>query len=251
MEKITLIKKRIDDKIMEIANAKEMRSYLGASSIGEECDRKLWYSYHQPARINDPRVHRIMDFGHFSESYALSMLKHAGYEVFHEEGSSQYGFQDEELKGHIDGVIMIDDLPYLLEIKSANTKRFAEMVKDGIEKSNPVYFTQVQVYMKYMELHNTLFFVINKDTCEIHIEIINYQPMKADYAVKRGKDIVRQEKEPERKYASKAFYKCKFCSYKDKCWGEEPPKLAEEGTASIKLGEGFLLSKQHGRNKDS
>ncbi len=240
---IAQIKQQIDDAIMAIANQKEHRNYLGASSIGEECDRKLWYSFHKPKRIDDPRVHRIMDFGHFSESYVISLLKHAGYDLFTDDGSGQYGFEDEELRGHVDGVIMIDDIPYLLEIKSANSKRFAEMVKDGVEKSNPIYYTQMQVYLKYMELSHALYVAINKDNCELHIEVVKYEKIKADYAVNRGKEIVRKETEPERKYQSKAFYRCKFCNYKDECWGQEPPGSSEEGIAPIKLGENFLLGK--------
>lgn len=233
---ITQIQQRIDDAIMAIANKKPSRNYLGASSIGEECDRKLWYSFHEPIKVDDPRVHRIFDLGHLLESYCLSMLKHAGYEVFYEESGEQFGFTDEEIAGHCDGVIIIDDHPHLLEIKTANDKRFAEMVKDGVEKSDPVYFTQMQVYMKYMELDRALFFAINKNTSALHMEIVKYEKIKADYAINRGKEIVRGEKEEaKRKYSSPSFYRCKFCNYRSKCWGIVPDEKS-----SIKLGVNFL-----------
>jgi len=247
---IDQIKSRIDEAIMAIANTKPQRTYLGASSIGEECDRKIWYAFHTPIRISDPRVHRIMDYGHFSESYVLSMLKHSGFTVYQDE-SDQFGFTDEEVAGHCDGVIMLNDEPYLLEIKSANDKRFAEMKKDGVQKSNPTYFIQMQVYMKYMELSQALYFVINKNTCEIHMEIIKYEAIKADYAVSRGKEIIRGEKEAaQRKYKSSAFFKCKFCDHREKCWDDGAPKPPEEVLSSFKLGGDFLLPK-HDRGDKS
>jgi hypothetical protein len=246
VEKITAqIQQRIDSAIMAIAETKPRRNYLGASSIGEECDRKLWYSYHVGSKIMDPRVHRIMDFGHFSESYIVAMLKAAGYEMFIEdENGKQFGFDDEEVAGNSDGVIIIDGVPHLFEAKSANDKRFNEMVKVGVEKSDPTYFVQMQVYMKYLELTQALFFVINKNNGAIHMEIIKYEKIKADYAVNRGKEIIRsEEEEANRKYSSAAFFKCKWCDYRSKCWGSQPPEPTEKGADPIKLGGNFLVRK--------
>lgn len=217
---INEIKSKIDTTILDIVSKKASRSYLGVSSIGEECDRKIWYSYHVNKKVDDPRVHRIFEFGHMLEKYCLKLLIDAGY-VIYQDDSDQFGGEDEEIGYHVDGVIVLNK-PHLLEIKSANEKRFAEMVKDGVEKSNPVYFTQMQVYMHYMELDSALFFVINKNTCEIHMEIVKYEKLKSVYAINRGKEIIRgKEEEAQRKYQSKAFFKCKFCSYRQECWNNE------------------------------
>jgi len=208
----------IDNYLQESIKQKQQRNYMGGSILGKECDRQLWYEYHQPIANDNPRVERIFHLGHLLESYVISLLKYSGYTVHHDDGSGQYGFVDEEIAGHVDGVIIIDGDPHLLEIKSASDKRFAEMVKVGVRQSDPVYYTQMQVYMKYMELDKACFVVINKNDCSIHSEIVEYNAMEADYAVKRGKEIARAKEEPERKYKSKAFFKCKFCSYAEKCW---------------------------------
>lgn len=245
MNEITaLIQQRIDETIMAIASKKASRDYLGASSIGEQCDRKLWYDFHQRKPIDDPRVHRIMDVGHWVESYALAMLKCAGYELYYEENGDQFGFVDEELAGHADGVIMLDGVPHLLEIKSANEKRFLEMVRDGVEKSNPIYFTQMQIYMHYLELEYALYFVVNKNDCRIHMEIVKYEKIKAVYAINRGKEIIRgKEEDQQRKYASKAFFKCKFCNHRQECWSSESSEPPKEMLDSFKLGGNILLPK--------
>ena len=241
---INEIKFRIDKKIMEDESLKTPREYLGASSIGEECDRKIWYSYHQKIPIQDPRVHRIMRVGHWVETYALELLKGAGYEVFHDNEGSQFGFKDDEVAGSSDGVIVLDGQPHLLEIKSANEKRFNEMVKDGVERSNPIYYTQMQVYMHYLELDNALYFVVNKNNCDIHMEIVKYERIKAIYAVNRGKEIIRgKEEEAQRKYASKAFFKCRYCDYRQICWNTESSEPPKEMSSIFTLGENFLLRK--------
>lgn len=210
----------IDRYLQQSISEKQQRTYMGGSILGKECDRQLWYEYHQPIANDNPRVERIFHLGHLLESYVITLLKHSGYTVHHDDGSGQFGFKDEEIAGHIDGVIVIDGKPHLLEIKSASDKRFAEMVKKGVRLSDPVYFVQMQVYMKYMDLDKGLFVAINKNDCSIHSEVIEYDPITAEHAVNRGKEIARMEEKPERKYKSPAFLGCKFCNYKNRCWDE-------------------------------
>lgn len=211
---------KVDAYLTASMKTKSPRSYLGGSYIGTECERELWYKYHLPKNIEDPRIIRIMDMGHMLESYCVALLKHSGYEVFYEdENGKQFGFEDGIFKGNIDAVILIDGEAHLLEIKSANDKRFSEMVKVGVESSDPVYYHQVQSYMHNMDLKKCLFFVINKNTCEIHTEIIDYNRMSAEHIIKRGKEIVLGDI-PDRKYKTKAFFRCKMCSYNSECWGE-------------------------------
>lgn len=211
---------KIDSYLQESIKHKQQRDYMGASILGKECDRQLWYEYKEPIANQDARVERIFHFGHLLESYVISLLKNSGFVVHHDDGSGQYGFKDEEIAGHVDGVIIIEDEPHLLEIKSASDKRFAEMVKKGVKLSDPVYYTQMQVYMKYMELDKGLFVAINKNDCAIHSEVIEYDPIEAEASVDRGKSIARMTELPDRKYKSPAFLGCKFCNYKEKCWKE-------------------------------
>lgn len=216
MDEITT---NIDKYLSDAISKSKTRDYLGGSVIGKECDRQLWYEFHSPIKNENPRVERIFHLGHLIESYMISLLKHSGYEVFHEEESSaQFGFKDGKLAGSIDGVIMVNGEPYLLEVKSASDKRFKEMVKVGVQQSDPVYFTQMQVYMKYMDLKKSLFVAMNKNDCDIHIEEVVFDNIHADYMINRGKEIVEMTNEPERKYKTSAFYKCKICNYREKCW---------------------------------
>ena len=222
------LKKPYDELVLNIDNylkqkleQNEPRRYLGGSVIGKECDRQLYYEYHQPILNKDPRIERIFNLGHLLESYVIALLKFSGYEVYHDDGTGQYGFKDGKIAGSIDGVIIINGEPHLLEIKSASDKRFNEMVKVGVEQSDPVYYVQQQVYMHYMDLKKSCFVAINKNDSSIHSEIIEYDRMCAEYYINRGKEIVEMKSEPERKYKSKAFWKCKLCQYRNICFKDE------------------------------
>lgn len=214
------IVKKIDKSLQDSISTQQPRTYMGASILGKECDRQLWYEYHQPIANNNPRIERIFNLGHLLEEYVIKLLKNSGFIVHNDDGSGQYGFKDEELAGHVDGVIMIEGVPHLLEIKSASDKRFNEMVKKGVHLSDPTYYTQMQVYMKYMELDKGLFIVINKNDSSIHTEIIDYDPIEAEWAVNRGKGLAKTKELPERKFKSSAFLQCKFCNHREKCWNE-------------------------------
>lgn len=212
--------KLIDDAIITRAVCKEQRSYMGASSLGEPCDRKLWYSYKQPEVIIDPRINRIFDMGNMIEDYLVKLLNDTGHIVYtKDDDNKQFGFVDGIIAGHIDGVISLN-VPHLLEFKSYNDSRYKELVKSGVKESAPIYYTQCCVYMEKMNLDKCLFMALNKNTAEIYIEIINSDPIEANWAINRGKEIGNRDTEPDRKYDHKSHFKCKLCSYRKTCWAE-------------------------------
>lgn len=210
----------IDKYLLERIKQQTPRSYLGASILGKECERQLYFDYNDPILNQDPRIERIFNMGHLLESYVIALLKFSGYKVHHVDGENdaQFGFKDGKIAGNIDGVIIIEDHPHLLEIKSASDKRFNEMVKKGVKISDHVYFVQMQIYMHYMELDKALFVAINKNNCEIHTELVSYDRMTAEYYIKRGRELVELQEPPAVKYKSSAYLACKFCNYRERCW---------------------------------
>jgi CRISPR/Cas system-associated exonuclease Cas4 (RecB family) len=214
--------KRIDDSIIARASSKVSRNYLGASSLGEPCARKLWYSFHHPEKILDPRINRIFDLGNLIEDYLVKLLEDAGFTLYvKDDEGKQYGFEDGVIQGNSDGIIMVNDVPMLLEFKSYNTKRFTELKKGGVQNTAPTYYGQVNVYMKYLELESCLFIAMDKNTSDLHMEVIEYDPIEAHYLVQRGKEIAGSVEMPDRKYTHISTLQCKFCSYQKKCWSKE------------------------------
>ncbi len=171
------ITEAVDQAIVAGEEKRERRKYIGASSIGDECSRKVQYRY-----LNYPidadkafsaRTLRIFQFGHEIEDFAAKWLKDAGFDLRTEDkDNNQFGFSiaDGEIRGHIDGVICDGPVamgyPALWECKSANDSKFKAFVRHGVEKANKTYATQLALYQTYMDLKESpaLFTVINKNT---------------------------------------------------------------------------------------
>ena len=81
------------------------RNYLGASSIGSECLRKVQFDWKRDS-IHPARTKRIFNRGHDSEEKLAVAFKRAGFEI--ERGTSRTGFTacDGMFRGHCDGIII-------------------------------------------------------------------------------------------------------------------------------------------------
>lgn len=215
--------KKLDDGIVADSATKEARSYLGASLLGTECDRQLWYEYKFPKPVTDAKLQRIFDIGNAIEVLVIGWLKKSGFEVVEkDENGNQFGFEDEMIAGHCDGAIR--GLPessewHLLEIKSAKNSSFNSYKEFGVKAQNPRYFYQMQIYMLKLGLKRAMFLMVNKDTAEIYIERVEFEKELAENALLRAKEIAKSEQLPDRKWNKSSYFKCKICNYNKECWG--------------------------------
>jgi len=209
----------------------ERRQYLGASMWGDPCDRKLGFMYHKVKPDSDfkPETLRIFDMGHDGESRMAEYLKLAGFQLLTAgEDGKQFGFSagGGKLKGHIDGVIVAGPgvvgiaWPALWENKALNDKGFKEAVMKGIKVAKPLYYAQAQVYMAYMELQVCLFTVQNRNTGEVHAEIIPFDARAAQEASDRAVRVISSGSplELNRIAAESTDFRCKFCDFRSVCW---------------------------------
>ena len=231
------IAKAVDDAILKNEKKRERRKYLGASSIGDECSRKIQYRYMNypidEGKEFSAQTLRIFQFGHEIEDYAAKWIRDAGFDLRTEDKQGeQFGFSiaDDQIKGHIDGVIcdgpVSMDYPALWENKSANEKKFQAFVRHGVAKANPTYATQIALYQTYMELDTNpaLFTVVNKNTSEVYYELVPYNRELAQKASDRAVDILTASKAGDilpRIAQSRDFFLCKFCEYRETCWKGE------------------------------
>ena len=231
------IKAVVDSSIVANEKKREKRKYIGASSIGEECSRKIQYRYLNypvdPDKEFSAQTLRIFQFGHEIEDYAAKWIKGAGFDLRTEDSQGeQFGFSiaDDQIKGHIDGVLCDGPVPMaypsLWENKSANDKKFQAFVRLGVAKANPTYATQIALYQTYMHLdaHPALFTVVNKNTSEIYYELVPYNRQLAQEASDRAVNILTAAKAGDilpRIAQSKDFFACKFCEFRETCWGEK------------------------------
>jgi hypothetical protein len=237
------IVRRIDAGLLERRRAEPERRHLGASRLGLACLRQLGMEYFRvppdPGRELTGRTLRIFELGHAIEAMAAGWLELAGFTLHtrNAEGG-QFAFEaahDPEgrprMAGHIDGVLVagppVMSFPALWECKSMKEKTFREVAAKGLAVAQPVYHTQVCVYMGHLALHESpaLFTAVNKDTSELYFELVPFDRERAQWAIDRGVEVLRAAfpEELPRVSGDRADFRCRRCEFSERCWSEPSP----------------------------
>jgi len=225
--------KELDRGIKEKEYKAPRRRYLGASSLGDPCARKLQYRYMGQEKDEDKgfpaKTLRTFALGHSIEDLMITIFRDAGFDLRTELKGEQFAFDtaDGEVRGHIDGVIVSGPLnvgyPMLWECKSASDKKFKEFVRNGVAVANPVYAAQVALYQAYMDLaeHPCCFTVLNKNTSEIYIELMPFNAELAQSTSDKAVNIIKATNAEEmlpRVAQNNDYYGCKWCEFRNTCW---------------------------------
>ena len=203
------------------------RGYLGASAIGKECARSLWYEFRKCSKPDfDGRLYRLFNRGHREEVTFCEELRGIGCEVheFDEDGNQfEVIACDGHFKGHTDGAALgVPEAPktwHLLEMKTASAKSFAKTEKDGVEKAKPEHYAQMQVYMHLTGLKRALYMVVNKDTDALYTERVRYDSKRAQSYIDKAQSIINATTPPERISDRPDAWACKFCDARELCHG--------------------------------
>lgn len=250
----------IDSAVKARREEEAPRTYLGGSRLGVECERALAYEWHNTpkdeGRDFSGRLYRIFDRGHDGEERMIEYLNRAGFALkTQNDNGGQFGFAvaldretgEHRIKGHADGIIidgptrigsetLSDKYPMLWENKVINDKSFNDLAKKGLAKSKPIYFTQCQVYMAYLELKYALFTAVNANTMEIYAEIVPLDIAHAQEASDKGVRIIKTEtpEDAAKISSSSTAFVCKWCDYHERCWNvSDDLKASNQDKASI------------------
>ncbi len=201
------------------------RRYLGMSQVGQPCSRRLWYDFRSfTPKPFDGRLGLIFNDGNHYEATVIEHLRLAGYRIDHAGSENQLEFSDFNglFKGHCDGIIHgVTQLPHILEIKTANKKRFEAFQQFGVRKTSPVYYCQVQCYMGYAELERALFVIYCKDRSEIYTERIPFVRDDLEGLRNRARSIITANEVPGRSFDSETAFECRYCDFRLHCWTDE------------------------------
>ena len=233
------------------------RTYLGASQIGDECARKLWYSFHWTALIHFPaRILRLFQRGHNEEHQINKYLRDAGIDVYEvdEETGAQFGFKFAfgHGGGHMDAAL--NNLPdskewHVGEYKTSSTKYFKDMTEKGVEKSKPVHYAQMQLYMHLSGMNQAAYLMVNKDDDDIYFERVPYNKSEAERLIAKAEFIVESATPPTRMSEDSTFWKCRFCDYRELCHYDATPlmncRTCAHSTAETD-GDGRWSCAEHG-----
>ena len=234
----------IDAALTAESAVRTPRDYLGGSRLGHPCERALQFEFagapKDEGRDFNGQTLRIFAIGHALEDLAVAWLRVAGVDLYTRKGNrpdgGQFGFEVARgrIRGHVDGIIAAgpDDLglacPALWECKTMNAKNWRACVKDGVAKSKPVYAAQIALYQAYMDAsipglasNPALFTAINKDTAELHHELVPFDADLAQRMSDRGVRILQATDAGEllpRIATSVDFFECRMCPWANRCW---------------------------------
>jgi hypothetical protein len=221
----------LDAALIRNARTETRRTYVGASSIGGGCERRIQYEYMQTPPdsdyVPDPRTQRIFARGHIMETLAIKWLRDAAYDLRTEKpDGGQFGFRTANGKfaGHCDGVIMSGpgiSGPCVWEHKALGSKSWKAIEKHGVVKAKPEYADQVALYQAYMDLTApALFMATCADDMMIYLELVDFDQPRAQAASDRAVAIIQDtEARALRPRASDDpdFWLCKGCQFKGRC----------------------------------
>lgn len=133
------------------------------------------------------------------------------------------------VSGSIDAVIErgVPDAPktrHIAEFKTHSLKSFNDVEKNGVQKSKPEHFVQMQLYMLGTGIDRALYVAVCKDDDRIYTERVKLDKELAQKYVERGHRIALTDRMPEPLSADPSWYQCKFCDGWDMCFGSETTK---------------------------
>ena len=204
--------------------AEAPRGHLGCSILGHACDRYLWLQFRWAAPEKFPgRILRVFRRGQMEEDTIIKDLRSIGMHLTGTIDGKQARVDfGSHVSGSLDSIIEngVPESPkkkHVAEFKTHSLKSFNDVVKNGVEKSKPLHYVQMQLYMHGTGIDRALYYAICKDNDEIYTERVRYVKETAEKYMHRGHRITLSDRMPEPISADPSWYECKYCSAHDVC----------------------------------
>lgn len=197
------------------------RPHLGASLIGNECERSLWYTFRWCTDNKfDGRMLRLFERGHRTEFVFEAELKSIGVKLHtHDNNGNQFRIDDfnGHFSGSLDGAgIGFPEAPktwHVTEFKTHNDKSFKELEAKGVEESKPLHYAQMQTYMGYTEMTRSFYLAENKNDDSLYQERVKADPEVFARMKMKAERVIRAKEPLEKMSYDVNHFKCK--GYKD------------------------------------
>ena len=228
---ISTLSKTIDDLVWWDLQ-EPARAYLGISSIGEPCARKLWLSFRWFSFEDfDGRMLRLFRRGHREEETIVSDLRTAGVKISHvldDQLTFDFG---SHVMGHPDGLITegVPEAPkteHIAEFKTHNDASFRELKAKGVKEAKPMHWIQMQCGMLGATRHfghqvnRALYVAVNKNDDELYTERVRLDEEVAKNAIQRGQRIATGDYIPPGISQRPDWWQCRCCRFHDFCHKE-------------------------------
>jgi hypothetical protein len=219
---------------------------LGASAIGKECERDLWYSFRWATerKMTASGVRAIED-GDRGETTMIERLSlfvsdtTAERELCFRDPRTGEQFEFEEIEGHfvakvdgaICGLIQAPKRWHMWEHKVTNEKKFAAFEKakrelgekQALRAWDRVYYAQAIIGMHLMGLERHYLTVDtpgSRRTASCRTEEDLEEALRL---LAKARRVIEAKHAPARISGSATFYVCRFCDHAEICHGSEFP----------------------------
>lgn len=209
----------------------ERRSYVGASGVGNPCQAYQALCLRGfPSDTPEPKLIRIFAEGHRIETMVVEHLRAAGFKVEAVDPATGRQWKFFSQDGHhicnLDGFItMPGEDRMVLEIKSMNHDSFVAFKNQGIAKSHPMYYDQMQDQMALVEgsaipVRKALMVAYCKDNSEFWLEIVSADRPRQGELSQRAVNAIYHA-QAKRATTFEASFTCKECFKRTACWHPE------------------------------
>lgn len=215
-------------------NPSKHRRHLGASEIGDECLRKLWFKFRWVKTIRfNGRMLRLFDRGHREEEVFIRLLRDAGWKIFEQDDVTGNQFRFEAFEGHFGGSLDGIGIPpehlglparVLLEFKTANKNSTSKLMKDGVRQEKPRHWAQQHLYGAFYQLPVSVYISVNKDNDDLVCEVFDIELSVAEDMLFKAESVIYAQEMPPGISSDPTFWICRFCDYKKICHEKAEPE---------------------------
>jgi len=221
-------------ELIERRLSEERTPKLSMSNFGKPCDRQLWLQINRPdlAAPLDGATRLKFLYGDILEEIILSLAEQAGHDVKGRQDDCSYG----GLIGHRDAII--DGM--VIDVKSANSRSFEKFRTHSVDREdgdNFGYIDQLSLYVlagaddPEVEIKGEgAFLAIDKEQGRM---VLDKYPRRriTDKDIEEKRRMLAQPEPPECHYElgprGGKPWQCSYCSHKEYCRSEIPPKKVQ------------------------
>jgi hypothetical protein len=253
---LLLVKEKIEEGLETLtAIDEEPRTHLGISEIGKPCSRQLYYKFHWVAfEKHSGRMQRLFKRGHREEERFINYLEGMGCKVYRLDADGKQ-FKVSGVMGHYggscDGVVITPwfENPFLLEMKTHNTKSFVEYINKGLIKSKPAHYDQMNGYGFKMEIQYGLYWPENKNDDDIQVTPIKLDWKRGEQLERKAEEIITAKQPPSKISENPDYFECQYCFAKGVChYGAELAKNCRSCRMSSAVERAEWFCSRYGEN---
>jgi len=213
-----IITKKIEEH--QARTESSARNYIGASIIGSDCLRQIWYEYNETVSVDiPPKTWRTWDIGKRLELLVMDWMSDAGISLGILPEPNLKSKIVPTFRGHVDSICLNENgtIDSIIEIKTAKESSYNVFTKKGLKSWSSQYYAQIQSYMGMSGIHKAYVIVLNKDSSDISDELIDFDEKFYRQLEYKAMMISEAVTMPPRVHDSPIWYQCKTCKFNKIC----------------------------------